>query len=185
MPTIKENYLNALLADATYALNKNTGLTVGTALSDLLQARMTPTLATQIAANFSLVTHIETDDVSGSGFDGTVWRRTDGKLYVSMQGTEGLADFLSDIASGIYVNGYSLNRYNTLDATAGIVTNRSASSVQTLYSDAATNTTLTVQNNGSQTDSIAIRRWSNAKSLGLSLDGSVMASNDEVFACAA
>jgi trimeric autotransporter adhesin len=101
MPTIKDNYLNALLADATYAFDRNIQNANGSDLITAVSQRMTPTLATQIAANFSLVTHIETDDITGSGFDGTVWRRTDGKLYVSMQGTEGLADFLSDVALSI------------------------------------------------------------------------------------
>ena len=58
---------------------------------------MTEPVAEYIAAhNFSLVTHIETDDEIGSGFDATAWRRSDGKLYVSMQGTAGLQDFLTD-----------------------------------------------------------------------------------------
>lgn len=41
MPTISEAYINALLADATYALDENVanGLT-GTALSDYLEDRI-------------------------------------------------------------------------------------------------------------------------------------------------
>ncbi|MHB1198399.1 MAG: calcium-binding protein [Polaromonas sp.] len=58
---------------------------------------MTPTLAKYIGDNFTVVTHIETSDVLGSGFDATVWKdNATGKLTVSMQGTEGLQDFLVD-----------------------------------------------------------------------------------------
>ena len=92
MSAIQEAYWNALLADATYAIDVNRENVSGSELVDLLKARMTDPVATYIAANFSLVTHIETDDFTGSGFDATVWRRSDGKLYVSMQGTEGLQE---------------------------------------------------------------------------------------------
>lgn len=105
MTTLQEAYWNALLADATYALETNRDNVSGGALFDLLKSRMTEPLATYIKDNFSLVTHIETDDVTGSGFDATVWRRTDGKLYVSMQGTAGLQDFLSDGQLAIVGNG--------------------------------------------------------------------------------
>lgn len=104
MPTIQEAYWNALLADATYALDANADNVSGQLLIDVLKSRMTEPLATYIAANFSLVTHIEIDDVAGSGFDATVWRRSDGKLYVSMQGTEGLQDFLTDAVLAIAGN---------------------------------------------------------------------------------
>ena len=98
MPTINDALVNAFLADATYALGQGVpdGITGGT-LKSLLQDRMTLTLAEYVAGNFTMVTHIETDDVSGSGFDATVWRRnSDDKVFVSMQGTEGFADFLVD-----------------------------------------------------------------------------------------
>jgi len=97
MTTIQAAYWNALLADATYALDAPAANVSGLELLDLLKSRMTEPVAAYIAANFSIVTHIETDDVLGSGFDATVWRRSDGKLYVSMQGTEGLQDFLIDL----------------------------------------------------------------------------------------
>lgn len=96
MTTIQDAYWNAFFADATYALEDNFTDVSGGDLVNLLTARMTNPVATYIANNFSMVTHIETDDTSGSGFDATVWRRADGKLYVSMKGTEGLQDFLSD-----------------------------------------------------------------------------------------
>ncbi len=90
-------YLNALLADSTYALNEDVinGIS-GSALGELLLKRMTRPLSGFIANNFSIVTHVEADDVTGSGFDATVWKGEDGKLYVSMQGTAGLQDFLTD-----------------------------------------------------------------------------------------
>ena len=101
---ISEAFINALLADATYALGSKTedGMT-GTKLEDCnegkLKERMTPALAKYIGDNFTVVTHIETDDIIGSGFDATVWKdNNSGKLYVSMQGTVGMADFLADIS---------------------------------------------------------------------------------------
>ena len=105
MGTIKEAYWNSLLSDATYSLNVNVDGVSGGGLISLLQTSMTEPVATYIAANFSLVTHIETSDVTGSGSDATVWRRTDGKLYVSMQGTEGLQDFLTDTQLALTGNG--------------------------------------------------------------------------------
>ncbi|MDL2336353.1 MAG: calcium-binding protein, partial [Pseudomonadota bacterium] len=105
MNTIQEAYWNALLADATYALDTNAENVSGGPLILRLRERMTEPVATYIAANFSLVTHIETGDVTGSGFDATVWRRNDGKLYVSMQGTEGLQDFLTDTQLALTGNG--------------------------------------------------------------------------------
>ncbi len=105
MSTIQEAYSNALLADATYALDANEDNVSGGALILRLRQRMTESVATYIAANFSIVTHIETDDVTGSGFDATVWRTSAGKLYVSMQGTEGLQDFLTDAQLALTGNG--------------------------------------------------------------------------------
>ena len=97
MTTINEAFTNALLADAAYV----EGLTPNTDLSRALLNRMTSTLATQIGKSFTVVTQIE----SGlSSFDATVWRANNengspnpnGKLYVSMRGTQQLTDFLVD-----------------------------------------------------------------------------------------
>lgn len=85
MGEITNTYINALLADATYALNVN-GLNgkTGRDLADLLSSRMTPTVAQYIGNNFTVVTHIETNDVATSGFDATVWRENaSGKIYLS------------------------------------------------------------------------------------------------------
>ncbi|MFE8643837.1 calcium-binding protein [Sphingomonas sp. NCPPB 2930] len=100
MKNISNAYINALLADATYALNDNNinGLT-GSSLEALsgFAERMTSTLAKYIGENFTVVNHIETSDVSASGFDATVWReKASGKIYVSLQGTAGFQDFLTD-----------------------------------------------------------------------------------------
>ena len=64
---------------------------------------MTPTLAKFVADNFTVVTSINTPDdvINGAGFDGVVWRGNAGtpyagKLFVSMRGTEGVADFVTD-----------------------------------------------------------------------------------------
>jgi Ca2+-binding RTX toxin-like protein len=98
MTTIQEAYINALLADAAYALTSdvNNGIT-GDHLTEFLNKRMTPTLANYIGENFTVITHIDSNDLTGSGFDATVWRSNDGKVYISMTGTEGLQDFLSDV----------------------------------------------------------------------------------------
>ena len=96
MTTIHDVYINALLADATYAINQDVGPETDLANLTTLKTRMTDMQATYIGNNFTVITHIDSDDVAGSGFDATVWRRSDGKIYVSMTGTEGLQDFLTD-----------------------------------------------------------------------------------------
>jgi len=98
--SIHNAYINALLADAAYALttNKPTGYTHDDLKNLLsLSTRMTPSLAQYIGDNFAVVTHLDSNDVTGTGFDATVWRSNDGKVYISMTGTEGLQDFLSDV----------------------------------------------------------------------------------------
>jgi|GEM_PF-1343128 len=98
METIADAFINAILADATYALSDNNinGLH-GKPLIDMLSPRMTLNLATYIDDNFILVTHMESGDILGSGFDATVWKKKDnGKIYVSMQGTFGPQDFITD-----------------------------------------------------------------------------------------
>lgn len=99
MNKINDAFINAILADATYALDTN-GLEdkAGEDLKNLLSKRMTPDLAEYIADNFTVVTHRESGDVLGSGFDATVWKRnSDNKYFVSMQGTTGLQDFINDV----------------------------------------------------------------------------------------
>jgi Ca2+-binding RTX toxin-like protein len=105
MSTIKNTFINAVLADASYASDLEDGLR-GNGLKDVLSKRMTATLAEFIADNFEVVSHKETEDDPGrgvgSGFDATVWRgRTGtqyaGQVYVSMQGTLGAQDFISDV----------------------------------------------------------------------------------------
>lgn len=99
MSNLKDAYINALLADATYALGDlTTNGMAGTELEAALRDRMTPALAAYISENFIVVTHIETNDtLVGSGFDATVWRDRSGQLYVSMQGTTGYGDLVTDI----------------------------------------------------------------------------------------
>ena len=104
MTTINNTYINALLADATYVHNLNSG-------SDLksdLAPRMTPTLADYISQNFSVVTQIQSGDnilTGDSGFDATVWRQTTGKLFVSMRGTEPGSDLaIADLDLALTAN---------------------------------------------------------------------------------
>ncbi|MGB8763708.1 MAG: calcium-binding protein [Burkholderiales bacterium] len=101
MTTIHDAYINALLADATYAFISNRENLSPEALILALTTRMTLPQATYIANNFTMVTHTDADDILGSGFDATVWQGNvgtpyAGKTYVSMTGTEGLQDFLTD-----------------------------------------------------------------------------------------
>ena len=119
MTTINETFTNALLADATYVHKLQAGESGGDLVRKLSE-RMTPTLADYIAKNFSVVTQIESGDnvLTDSGFDATVWRQTDGKLYVSIDGprhselpwgrifetseTRRAADWLADCAVTLY-----------------------------------------------------------------------------------
>jgi trimeric autotransporter adhesin len=102
MSSITNDYINALLADAAYAKDLTDGLR-DDALKRALSERMTPQLAEFIAANFEIVAHKESNDVIDSGFDATVWKGKagsayDGRTFVSLQGTVGLGDFLTDIS---------------------------------------------------------------------------------------
>jgi trimeric autotransporter adhesin len=100
MTTINDAYINALLADSAYVGGLTAGL-FGDSLAGKLQTRMTPTLAAYNGKNFSVVTQIES---AGSSFDATVWRANNadgtpnpnGKIYVSMRGTQQPTDFLVD-----------------------------------------------------------------------------------------
>lgn len=99
MNNITDAFINALLADATYALDIDGYFSPNDDGSDLigrLSERMTPKLAEYIGKNFKVISHFESDDTNGSGFDATVWRRNDGTTYVTMQGTQGLGDFITD-----------------------------------------------------------------------------------------
>ena len=102
MPTINDTLVNALLADASYVDFLAPGNT-STVLELKLNDRMTPALAKFVGDNFTVVTSINTPDdvINGAGFDGVVWRGNSGtpyagKLYVSMRGTQGVADFVTD-----------------------------------------------------------------------------------------
>jgi hypothetical protein len=68
MTSIANAYINALLADAAYVdLLKNEPLN-SSSNQDSLSKRLTPTQATYLAANFEVVSSINTpDDASGSG----------------------------------------------------------------------------------------------------------------------
>jgi len=99
MTTINDTYINALLADATYANNLKDN-DAGGNLATKLAPSMTQSQAAFIAANLSVASHVES--TTGSGFDATVWKGNvgtpyAGSVYVSMRGTAGIADLLSDI----------------------------------------------------------------------------------------
>lgn len=92
MPTIRDAYINALLADASY-VGPIDPETTGPALIDILTNRMTPDLAKYIGENFTVVTQI---GGLASSFDATVWRDRGGQIYVSMRGTQGGRDIDED-----------------------------------------------------------------------------------------
>lgn len=101
MTKIQSWFINGLLADASYADNLF-GLMSSADLNGALSVRMTQVLAKYISDNYKVVAHKESSDTLGSGFNATVWRGIDGgafagKVYVSLQGTAGLQDFLTDI----------------------------------------------------------------------------------------
>lgn len=93
MTTINSSYLNALLADAAYVGPLTDGAT-GAELKLALELRMTPDLAEHIADIFTVVTQMESPT---SSFDATVWRQnSDGKIFLSMRGSQEGMDFLVD-----------------------------------------------------------------------------------------
>jgi len=105
MTTINDAYINALLADATYALDEKViNGSSDTALFDKLQGRLTPTLAKYIGDNFTVVTHYESSAAGfeDEGFDGSVWKSGD-QYYFSARGTTpgDLHDIGEDITLGI------------------------------------------------------------------------------------
>ena len=98
MTSINDTYINALLADATYALSGDTPNELGGSdLKIMLKDDMPLPLAEYIGSNFTVVTHKDTSDIIGSGFDATVWRDEAGKTYVSMTGSTPGADFATDL----------------------------------------------------------------------------------------
>lgn len=97
MSGIGELYINALLADASYVdLARGD---ISDAEGSALTTRMTKTLSTYIAENFTVVDSINSWEYFDSGFDATVWReKPAGQIYVSFRGTEvGLGDFRTDV----------------------------------------------------------------------------------------
>lgn len=108
MSSINNAYINALLADAAYVTILN-----GIPDEGELKLRLTPTQAAYLAANFTVVTSIETPNtinpLLGTGFDAVVWQIkagselagpnnvNAGKIFVSMRGTQGLTDSADDI----------------------------------------------------------------------------------------
>ncbi len=111
MSSINNAYINALLADAAYVTILN-----GIPDEGELKLRLTPTQATYLAANFTVVTSIETpntiDPLLGTGFDAVVWQIkagselagpnnvNAGKIFVSMRGTQGPTDIADDGTNG-------------------------------------------------------------------------------------
>jgi|GEM_PF-6767645 len=101
MNTINKTYVDALLADAAYVEGLFDGMTKFE-LNGVLANRMTPTLAKFISEKFEIVSHKESNDILGSGFDATVWRGVAGsefagQVFVSMRGTEGAQDIVNDV----------------------------------------------------------------------------------------
>ncbi len=96
MENINSFYINSLLADASYIdLESYQNLSA----SEELEDRLTPTLTAYIAENFEVLASLP--DSENSGFNCVVWggrAGTDyaGQVFVSMRGTQGLADILED-----------------------------------------------------------------------------------------
>jgi len=108
MNAIHTAYINALLADAVYVTDIKKRVIEANDFKD----RLTPTQSTYLAANFTVVTSIETPNTIhselGTGFDAVVWQIkagselagpnnvNAGKLFVSMRGTQGGTDIADD-----------------------------------------------------------------------------------------
>ncbi|NHZ66899.1 hypothetical protein [Massilia genomosp. 1] len=92
---IHDIFLNAILSDAAYANNLKDDLK-GPLLKAALENQMTPVLAEFISNEFTVIRHLESGDILGSGFDGTMWKNSKGKVYLSFQGTYGFKDFGAD-----------------------------------------------------------------------------------------
>lgn len=80
MTTIRDTYINALLADAAYAQNLRDGLS-NDELASQLKTRLTAPQAAFVAENFRIASHHDSDEVIGSGFDATVWQGNVGTPY--------------------------------------------------------------------------------------------------------
>ena len=98
MNPIQTAYINALLADASYVER----VPVGDITAGLFSPRLTTTQANYLAANFEVISSIESPKTQGMGFDAMVWRGragTDyaGQVYISTRGTQGLTDISDDI----------------------------------------------------------------------------------------
>ncbi|WP_222853163.1 hypothetical protein [Massilia genomosp. 1] len=91
-------FINAILSDAAYARGLKDGLT-GEGLENALSKRVSPLLVEYISKDFTVLSHVESSDTLGSGYDATMWKQdlTD-KVYISFQGTYGLQDFGADAA---------------------------------------------------------------------------------------
>ncbi len=64
MTTIHDAYINALLADAAYAIDNDVNSDTNLANLDALTVRMTPTLAQYISDNFYVKTAIDTGELA-------------------------------------------------------------------------------------------------------------------------
>ncbi|NHZ67117.1 hypothetical protein, partial [Massilia genomosp. 1] len=68
-------FINTILADAAYVGNLADNLT-GDPLKKALENQMTPVLAEFISNEFTVIRHLESGDILGSGFDGTMWKNS-------------------------------------------------------------------------------------------------------------
>ena len=114
MPSMTDNYVNALLADAAYVDGLSAGIS-SDRLASLLNVRMTEPQAQFIKSNFEILTNVtKGGSLLTSGFDATVWRGKTGtvyagKVYVSLRGTAGAADLFSDV--DVAANGAARAQY--------------------------------------------------------------------------
>lgn len=106
MSPIQTAYINALLADASYVER----VAPGAVTAGQFGTRLTETQATYLAANFEVISSVETPRTLGSGFDAVVWKikpgsalagtnnENAGKVFVSTRGTQGLEDISDDVS---------------------------------------------------------------------------------------
>ncbi|MFB9244125.1 hypothetical protein IV454_00040 [Massilia antarctica] len=89
-------FINAILANASYADDL-----VDRCRRDVVKIfagrANGPVLAEFISKEFSVISHKESGDIVGSGFDATTWKqKSTNKIYISFQGTFGVKGIAAD-----------------------------------------------------------------------------------------
>jgi RTX calcium-binding nonapeptide repeat (4 copies) len=128
MATITDYFTQAQLSLAAYALNLQPGMSNinqgDTYRALLVEAGMSATQATEFAKKYSVIAQSPENDPSG--FSGTLFADTTGKVYVALRGTEGLFsdDFILTDLGDIAFDGIAIDQaiamFNWLQRLKGL-----------------------------------------------------------------